>query len=677
MTEGCGFRSNKTECLLTFFNTYAKGLFILIIVEVILRLYEYSSMTLFSFFDENVLEYEARGLYHTLLYKLALQTVLVFPLFALFYFFLRNYLRRVFYSLVASYMILHVMLVEYLRNASVLLNEVIFSYSFDVLMMIVTSSSTTNIPFFLFSLLFVLTLTWYVAQHIRRLKLPKYFGVCVMIVPITLFFIKDSLRVKPEKFLIEDEYFIAEDKTLFFMDGVYDYLTSNEDLALSRDELIHQSILYQNNFSNKQFVDPEYPLLHRADTNDVLGDFFHLSDTLPNLVFLIIEGLGKDIQGEGALHGGFTQFIDSLASESLYWPNALSTSQRTFGVLPGLLGSLPYGKRGFALQDRYPSHFTLLSLLQKSGYKSGFYYGSWTNFDSMGSFLKYSSDIHEIPHFNGYEQMGKNKNGSTWGYGDLSLFKRSIEYVDSLALSAPRLDVFLTLNMHAPWRADNEELYLNMVDSIKYTDEVSIEQLAQIDKHKNVFATILSTDFALREYFRQAQEKRWYNNTIFIISGDHRVIPLSKRNALSHYNVPIIMYSPMLKQPRKMRAVTSHLDVVPSLVSMLQSKFKIDVPKHVHWQGDVIDTTQEFVSTQFIPIMRDSRNISILLSDSVVYDRGKMYLVGEDLDLQEVEDELLRESLSKKIENFNFINSYVCNKSRLLPKLEYVHFLRE
>jgi len=51
--------------------------------------------------------------------------------------------------------------------------------------------------------------------------------------------------------------------------------------------------------------------------------------------------------GEGAEYGGFTPYLDSLTTKSLYWENFLSNTGRTFGVLPSLLGSLPFGKSGF------------------------------------------------------------------------------------------------------------------------------------------------------------------------------------------------------------------------------------------------------------------------------------------------------------------------------------------
>ena len=91
----------------------------------------------------------------------------------------------------------------------------------------------------------------------------------------------------------------------------------------------------------------EYPLVQTQRTGNVLGEFFELKEQKPNIVFIIVEGLGRDFIGEGAEYGGFTPFLDDLTAKSLYWENCLSSTGRTFGVLPSLMGSLPFGKKRF------------------------------------------------------------------------------------------------------------------------------------------------------------------------------------------------------------------------------------------------------------------------------------------------------------------------------------------
>ena len=73
----------------------------------------------------------------------------------------------------------------------------------------------------------------------------------------------------------------------------------------------------------------------------------HKSEKVPNLVFLVMEGFGHAYTSPKGYIGNFTPYLDSLSSKGLYWENSLSSAGRTFGALPSLTGSLPFGKNGF------------------------------------------------------------------------------------------------------------------------------------------------------------------------------------------------------------------------------------------------------------------------------------------------------------------------------------------
>ena len=96
------------------------------------------------------------------------------------------------------------------------------------------------------------------------------------------------------------------------------------------------------------YLSHEFPFLHKEQTPNMLDPFFKPWSQAPSIVFIIVESLGRGYTGENAYLGSFTPFLDSLMSRSLYWENCLSTSGRTFSVLPSLMGSSPFGEKGFA-----------------------------------------------------------------------------------------------------------------------------------------------------------------------------------------------------------------------------------------------------------------------------------------------------------------------------------------
>ncbi|TFG75768.1 MAG: LTA synthase family protein, partial [Flavobacteriales bacterium] len=224
--------------------------------------------------------------------------------------------------------------------------------------------------------------------------------------------------------------------------------------------------LYQSATEDNSYVaDVEYPLIKRPEMPDVLGSYFDLKKDKPNIVFIMVEGLGRDFVGEGAEYGGFTPFLDSLTTKSLYWENCLSTTGRTFGVLPGLYGSLPFGKSGFMELDKYPNKLTLFGILKNNGYHTSFYQGTNSTFDNVDRFLQ-SEDIDFVLDKSGfgskYELQAEDAAGSTWGYPDKELFKKSMSL--PRAETQPRMEVYMTISTHEPFIPPTPEYYEKKVE---------------------------------------------------------------------------------------------------------------------------------------------------------------------------------------------------------------------
>src|SRR5690606_3437935 len=138
-------------------------------------------------------------------------------------------------------------------------------------------------------------------------------------------------------------------------------------------------------------LDTEYPFLRAEQTPDTLGPhFLPTSDGHPpNVVVIVVEGLGRSFSGPQATLGSFTPFLDDLAGRSLYFDNFLANQGRTFGVLPTLFGSAPFAEEGFtALGEHMPAHPGLFNVLGRQGYHTAFYNGTDTAFDNERGYLQ-------------------------------------------------------------------------------------------------------------------------------------------------------------------------------------------------------------------------------------------------------------------------------------------------
>ena len=68
-------------------------------------------------------------------------------------------------------------------------------------------------------------------------------------------------------------------------------------------------------------------------------------------------------------------------------------------------------------------------------------------------------------------------------------------------------------------------------------------QKREIEKHRDIFSTIIYTDEALREFFKNYTKRTDYANTIFFITGDHSMPELNPGNHFSNRKIPRPLYN--------------------------------------------------------------------------------------------------------------------------------------
>lgn len=442
--------------------------------------------------------------------------------------------------------------------------------------------------------------------------------------------------------------------------------TEGKPINQNKTQYLALNLYTTSTEDNTYSAEVEYPLIKRPEMEDVLGDYFELKENKPNIVFLMVEGLGRDFVGEGAEYGGFTPFLDSLSTKSLYWENCLSNTGRTFGVLPSLMGSLPFGKSGFMELEEYPNKLTLFSILKNNGYHTAFYQGTNSSFDNVEKFLR-SENIDFLLDKSGfgknYELHKEDGANASWGYADKDLFKKSMTLPRDA--EQPRFEVYMTISTHEPFIPPKREYYENKVAKILPGTGHSGKVKNVIEKNDNVFATLLYTDDALKWVLEAYKKQPNYDNTIFVITGDHRLIPIPQRNTLSRFHVPLIIYSPMLKSARKMSSVSSHFDVTPSLLAMLSKQYELKMPKKVAWMGGALDMEENFRSVKNIPLMRNKNELKEFISNEQILSDGNVFELNKNMDLSSSFGAASK--LEKLMTDFKAMNAYVTTNNKIIP----------
>ena len=426
-----------------------------------------------------------------------------------------------------------------------------------------------------------------------------------------------------------------------------------------------------------KYSDPQnYPFLHSDSVSDVLTPFINSNSTPPNIVIVLVEGLGRAFTNDGAYLGNFTPFIDSLSGKSLYWKNFLSEGGRTFAVLPSVLGSLPFAKNGFLeLGDGMPTHLSLLSLLKYNGYHTSFYYGGDSKFDNMKTFLVKNNidEINDEKSFpTGYTRLPA-PNGFSWGYNDKELFRHYLLTRDEKA-AAPQLSVVLTVATHSPFVINEEDKYLQQFEQrmtrLGFND-------AQKNEHRNYklqYASIMYLDDALRGFFNAYKKRSDYNNTIFLITGDHRMPEIPMSDKLDRYHVPLIVYSPMLKRSAQISSVSTHFDISPSLLAYLHHNYKTKGPSLVSWMGQGLDTNRNFENLHNYPLMQTKTDIIDFIMGEYHLNGDNLFKLNAELGEDTIHDENKIGQLRNAFDQFKKRNEQIITGSHIIPDSIHQHY---
>jgi len=568
--------------------------------------------------------------------------LLLLPIYFLSAFILKKAGRILFAILFSLLVIAQFGLVKYSLTTLVNLGADILGYSLDDMYLTVTASEAMSfmyfVPFIVLPLAF-LGVYMFLKKYIEN---KQILGITIIFV---LLF--GSLKIV----LAEASNNIYQNKTYFLVKDVLKFQNEKREVnALN---------LFDRN---------DYPYLKPFhQTEDVLAPFFNIQEQKPNIVVLIVEGLGSEFM-DGNTYSGFTPYLDSLISKSLYWENFVSNTGRTFGVIPSLLGSLPYGETGFLELSKTPSHISLISVLKANGYTTSYYSGDQSSFDKKINFLEYNGIEHiidESKYGSEYIKTKGNSGGFSWGYPDSEIFKKTLASLDGKTL--PRLDIIMTLTNHEPFSFPSKEQYELKVDSILNSNQKFNIPKEEIIANKDIYTALYYTDSSIKNFMNAYAKREEFKNTIFIITGDHRLIPITQKDKLCRFHVPLYIYSPMLKKAEKFKSVSSHWDIAPSLLSFLMNNYKFNNLEETSWMSEGLDTARFFRNKHQIPLMRYKGSVNDFMYKEYLYSDGELFKVNENFGTFKIIDENLLKILSDSLKEFKKKNAYITQRNKIFP----------
>ncbi|MBZ0244233.1 MAG: LTA synthase family protein, partial [Bacteroidales bacterium] len=494
------------------------------------------------------------------------------------------------------------------------LDVFLFQYSFDEVYLTVKTSGVNilnNLMLLLVFLLAVIAVFVWLTKAVFRSSTVKTAYLVVLV----------SLPFLPAwgVFLVdESDKFALNKSVVFYFNTIEKFCMGSADAQFSYTHLDAKE--FQEANGSKKYIDLDFPLLRKFEQQNVLKPYFREFDTKPNIVILIVEGLNDDFIH--AYRGvELMPFLSNLKHNSLYWDRCFALGERSFAAIPSILGSLPYGEKGFSGLPGYPRHFTLVSVLNANDYFTTFFYGQAGWFNKKDRFLEYNNIDKVLDNSKFDDKFQKIiEENYFWGYNDKDLFQQSLEMIEARS-GKPWLDIYFSGTSHSPYRISEHEKY-----EAKFQDLLGkLENKADIDffqAYKKYILTLIFVDDALEEFIAERRKSDDFENTIFIITGDHPMTEMPIKNSLKRYHVPLLLYSDKLIKPDKFSAKTSHLDIYESLLSFL-TDYGVEPPEYSAALGGKLPMSKKSPETK-LAFMNDNREIIDYLSDTY-------YLAGEDL----------------------------------------------
>lgn len=306
------------------------------------------------------------------------------------------------------------------------------------------------------------------------------------------------------------------------------------------DQEVIKTVLQADYLANEHYPFNKYPTVHyqtaSVDREQPL-----------NIVIILEESLGatfvESLGGEP-----LTPNLERLKSQGWWFKNLYATGVRSARGIEAVVAGFPpsRARSTVKLSGSQRQFFTLAEALGRQGYATQFIYGGQAHFDNMASFFVGNGfqRIIDQDQFLNPEFVG------SWGVSDGDLFNKLHQQLASPETQQPQFILAFSSSNHEPFEFPKGQI-----------------ELAE-NPRQTVNNAAKYADHALGEFFDKAQQSLYWRNTLFLVVADHdtrvygnELIPINK------FHIPGLILGADI-QPKKIEAITSQIDLAPTLLSL-------------------------------------------------------------------------------------------------------------
>jgi len=300
----------------------------------------------------------------------------------------------------------------------------------------------------------------------------------------------------------------------------------------------------------------QYPLLRRHTPVS------RLPAPPRNIVLIMMESFSGEFTGALGNDQGITPEFDQLAARGLlfdrFFSNGTHTHQGMFATV-ACFPNLP-GYEYLMQQPEGQNQFSGLPvLLNHQHFNDVYVYNGDFAWDNQQGFFRNQGMSNFIGRDDFKDPLFIDP---TWGVSDEDMFNRALEELDRMPADRPFYAILQTLSNHTPYALP------------KKLPVETVTGFGKLDQH---LTAQRYSDWALGQFFNRAADSPWFNDTLFVIVGDHGFAinrQLSEIDLL-RFRVPLLILGPGIRETYGAinHTVATQPDIVPTVVGLLGNPF--------------------------------------------------------------------------------------------------------
>lgn len=273
-----------------------------------------------------------------------------------------------------------------------------------------------------------------------------------------------------------------------------------------------------------------------------------------NIVLITIESMSGEYLKRFGNTQNITPNLDRLMGQGLCFDHLYAVGNRTVRGLEAVTLCVPPSPgESIIKQKDNGGLYSTADMLRSKGYRAQFIYGGDSYFDNMKTF--FSGNGYQVVDQTDFKP-GESTYGTVWGLCDEDLFNKSLSIFDQDAKGGrPFFANIMTVSNHRPYTYPDGRID---IPSARKCREGGVKY----------------TDYAIGEFFKNAQRRPWFKNTVFIITADHCASSAGSTDIpLDQYHIPALIYAPGFIRPAVCSTLASQIDLMPTVFSLLHLSY--------------------------------------------------------------------------------------------------------